>query len=67
MTAPFELKMTEQEAFEGLKKQFVTEFTLQKFVHSVQLMTSHMQLSLERLHNTKLVKVSGILQLPKKL
>ena len=27
MTAPFELKMTEQEAFEGLKKQFGTEFT----------------------------------------
>ena len=27
MTAPFELKMTEQEAFDGLKKQFGTEFT----------------------------------------
>ena len=26
MTAPFELKMTEQEAFDGLKKQFGTEF-----------------------------------------
>ena len=35
MTAPFELKMTEQEAFDGLKKQFGTEFTIQKFVHSV--------------------------------
>ena len=27
MTAPFELKMTEQEAFDGLKKQYGTEFT----------------------------------------
>jgi len=27
MTAPFELKMTEQEAFDGLKNQFGTEFT----------------------------------------
>ena len=27
MTTPFELKMTEQEAFDGLKKQFGTEFT----------------------------------------
>jgi len=27
MTAPFELKMTDQEAFDGLKKQFGTEFT----------------------------------------
>ena len=27
MTAPFELKMTEQEAFDGLKKLYGTEFT----------------------------------------
>tara|TARA_B100000427_G_scaffold39809_1_gene28672 strand:+ start:779 stop:1894 length:1116 start_codon:yes stop_codon:yes gene_type:complete len=27
MTAPFELKMTEQQAYDGLKKQFGTEFT----------------------------------------
>ena len=74
MTAPFELKMTEQEAFEGLKKQFGTEFTTPEVrafcaMNDIAYATVTKKLKEFRvkLHNTKLVKVSGILQLPKKL
>ena len=51
MTAPFELKMTEQEAFDGLKKQFGTEFTTPEVRAFCAMNALLMLLSLARLHN----------------
>ena len=67
MTAPFELKMTEQEAFDGLKKQFGTEFTTPE-VRAFCAMNDIAYATVTRkIAQSKLVKVSGILQLLRKM
>ena len=60
MTAPFEIKMTEKEAFDGLKSNYGTEFTAADVRAFCAMNDIGYSTVTGRLNSTKLVRESGI-------
>ena len=62
MTAPFEIKMTEKQAFDGLKENYGTEFTAADVRAFCAMNDIAYSTVTKKSSNIKLVRVSGILR-----